>query len=141
MFQTPTLIAQLLGGPGQDGLIGEIGYFVRRLDTDGCPVLLNAGDGAVGANTRRLSSSARGSWQKDIVLEELGWVTKTQRISQNAANGIIDAAGFSTSSIVFVAPAYNENGKYTESRISCPTFDGTQQPCAPEWVTEVRIQL
>lgn len=55
------------------------------------------------------------AWKKDIVLEEVGNVTSSTRISQKVDLTALNAVNFSSSSLAFVAAAYDINGKYFES--------------------------
>jgi Ca2+-binding RTX toxin-like protein len=84
----------LYGGNGSDVIIGDIGYAVRRYNASGLPIVKSSGDG----------------WKKDIVLEEIGRITKIQRLSQKFAVGKIDAEAIAEASLLFVATAYNATG-------------------------------
>jgi Ca2+-binding RTX toxin-like protein len=84
----------LYGGNGSDIIIGDIGYAVRRYNSSGLPIEKSSHDG----------------WKKDIVLEEIGRITKIQRLSKNFAVGKIDAEAIAGASLLFVATAYNARG-------------------------------
>jgi len=91
---------ELYGGPGDDILLGDTGHCVRRYDTEGSPILL--------------SNTTVKVWKKDIVLEELGTITKVVSISRKVDTGLnrqISAADTTSASIIFVANAFQEDGE------------------------------
>ena len=77
---------------GHDILLGDIGYCIRRYN-----------------GTQPLGNS-NGVWHKDIVLEELGNITKSTRISHKVNTAIMDAETIAAASLLFVANAYNDDG-------------------------------
>ena len=97
----------LYGDGGQDILLGDIGYCIRRYS--GKSPLQN-GDG---------------TWHKDIVLEELGNIAKTTRISSKVDTQVMNAESIAAASLLFVANAYNNDGtKFKDSDTG-------------EWVTDL----
>ena len=80
-------------------MIGDIGHCVRRYNTDGSPTLqANAGD------------DASPVWHKDIVLEDLGNIAAVHRISEKIDRDALLAEDVMSSSLLFVANAFDDNG-------------------------------
>lgn len=95
----------LYGGSGNDIVIGDIGYAVRRY-VEGTPLTNKKTDGADGSNV----------WHKDIVLEEIGNITAVHDISTQVNNRQLKTEAIMSSSLLFVANAFNSSGeKYIES--------------------------
>ena len=98
----------LEGGRGEDILIGDIGYCVRRYEASDTPLLQ--------ANTEY------SVWHKDIILEDLGSITASHRISTKVDTSELLAEDVMTASLLFVANAvtsdgtgdkyYDENGEW-----------------------------
>ena len=86
----------MLGGSGHDILIGDIGYAVRRYSDADTPVLQDNTEHSV--------------WHKDIVLEELGNITGTHRISSKVDTNELVAEDVMTTSLMFVANAITSDG-------------------------------
>jgi Ca2+-binding RTX toxin-like protein len=84
---------ELHGGNGSDIILGDIGYVVRRY-VNSTPILKRSG-----------------AWKKDIVLEEIGLITKIQRLSEKFIVGSIDAEAIAAASLLFIATAYNSFGE------------------------------
>lgn len=87
----------LEGGDGDDILIGDIGYSLRRY-------------AGVVPLTKARSSGGGKVWHKDIVLEEHGNITSITKISRKVNTSIINAERIATASLLFVGAGY-ENGK------------------------------
>ncbi|GAX18396.1 hypothetical protein FisN_2Lh003 [Fistulifera solaris] len=88
----------LLGGNGSDIVLGDVGYIVRRYEKDG---------------SARLNTD--GTWHKDVILEEVGYISGVDRISQklNVKTSSLSFESVVSASLLFVAPAYtNSGGKY-----------------------------
>lgn len=102
----------VLGGEGNDILIGDIGYCVRRYHADNSPVLLTDVEG----------TSSAAVWKKDIVLEELGNITKAVSISKKVNTDDVTAEEITSASLVFVANAIHESGgKFVNGEGEWPT--------------------
>jgi len=90
---------ELYGGPGNDILIGDIGHCVRRFSADGTPILQSDVSG----------TDSESVWHKDIVLEELGNITKVVRISEKVDTRVdtreLSAEDITSASLMFVANA------------------------------------
>jgi Ca2+-binding RTX toxin-like protein len=90
----------LTGGPGNDIIIGDIGHCVRRYDSSGSPI----------EQFSTLGTLSTRVWHKDIILEELGNITGVDRISQKVNVSTLTADDILSSSLLFVAHAFKEDG-------------------------------
>ena len=101
----------LFGGEGDDILIGDVGYALRRY-SNVTPISMTRG-----------SSDNQTVWHKDIVLEEHGNITMTTRISQkvNVSSQGLNAEAIAAASLLFVATAYDIQGKKANSSTEWPT--------------------
>ena len=106
----------LFGGAGEDILIGDIGYAIRRYNGT-TPITKSS----LGGPT---PSSAENVWRKDIVLEEVGNVTRRVRISQKTDANLMSAEDIAKASLLFVANAYENGAKFLDST-------------SGEWITEL----
>ena len=94
----------LFGGVGNDIILGDIGYSIRRYDENGAPIL----------NSKTTNTASNYVWHKDIVLEELGSITAAGRISTKVNTQRLTAERVAESSLLFVAAAYQDDGiKFT----------------------------
>lgn len=99
------------GGPGNDILIGDVGHAVRRFDVDGNPLLQTALPGN------------RSQWHKDVVLEDLGHITQTLRISTKVDTNALYAENTTAASLIFIANAYANGEKVEdEAQGGWPTY-------------------
>lgn len=89
---------QLNGGAGDDILIGDIGYSLRRYSMT-VPLVKTS------------SSSDRNVWHKDIVLEEQGNITSVTRISKKVDTSKMNAEAIAASGLLFVATGYTNGIK------------------------------
>ncbi len=94
----------LFGGTGDDILIGDIGYALRRYSENNVPIY-------------RTNSSGHYVWHKDIVLEEHGNITSIARISQKINTSVINAESIANASLLFIAAAYDNDGKANSSGV------------------------
>lgn len=78
-------------------------------------------------------NSNNSTWHKDIVLEELGNITKATRISQKVNTSIMDAESIAEASLLFVANAYSSDG----TRYLVPNEEDSS--IADEWVTDLFV--
>jgi hypothetical protein len=108
----------LIGGDGNDIIIGDVGHIVRRYDATGSPL-------------EQLDTSGTSSavvWHKDIVLEEVGNITGVDRISTKIDTDAIEAEQVMSASLLFVANAIKS--------------DGSKYSAAGGWVTDlIRFNL
>ena len=88
---------RLNGGNGDDIIIGDIGYALRRY----------AGVVPIAKTTN--SSGGGKVWHKDIVLEEHGNITSITNISKKVNTSMINAEKIASASLLFVGTGY-ENG-------------------------------
>jgi Ca2+-binding RTX toxin-like protein len=103
------------GNSGNDILLGDVGYIVRRIDSQGVPILITKTDNADSTKV----------WKKDIVLEEVGNIEARHRISRKVNTAELLAEDVTSSSLLFVANAFDKDGdKY---------FDGD------EWLTDLLL--
>jgi Ca2+-binding RTX toxin-like protein len=89
------------GDSGNDIVLGDIGYIIRRVDSQGNPILISKTD----------TTNSTNVWKKDIVLEELGNIEGIHRISQKVNTAELLAEDVTSSSLVFVANGFDENGE------------------------------
>jgi hypothetical protein len=88
------------GDSGNDIVLGDIGYIVRRVDSQGEPILISKTD----------TTDSAYVWKKDIVLEELGNIEGIHRISQKINTAELLAEDVTSASLLFVANAFDEDG-------------------------------
>ena len=79
-------------------MIGDIGYALRRYSENNVPIYKNNFKGHY-------------VWHKDIVLEEHGNITSIARISTKINTSVINAESIADASLLFVAAAYDNDGK------------------------------
>ena len=99
---------RLDGGEGDDILLGDVGYSIRRYSH-------------VDPIHKTISSSGRMVWHKDIILEELGNITSTTRISMKVNPQTMRAEAIAEADLVFVASAYENGNKFIDSGGEWPT--------------------
>jgi Ca2+-binding RTX toxin-like protein len=102
------------GGAGNDILLGDVGYAVRRFDETGIPRL--------NAVTARTNSAY--VWHKDIVIEEVGRITSSHLISKQLNGNFLQAEDIALASLLIVANEFSGGNK---------TNDGTRGG----WPTEL----
>jgi Ca2+-binding RTX toxin-like protein len=93
------------GGAGNDILLGDVGYAVRRFDDTGAP-RLNA------VTTRTDSAHV---WHKDIVLEEVGRITSSHLISTRLNTNSLKAEDIALASLLIVASEFSGSSKATNA--------------------------
>ena len=89
------------GDSGNDIVIGDIGYIIRRVDSKGEPILIS----------KTGNTNSTYVWKKDIVLEELGNIEGIHRISQKVDTDDLFAENVTSSSLLFVANAFDVDGE------------------------------
>jgi Ca2+-binding RTX toxin-like protein len=102
------------GGEGNDIIVGDVGYAVRRFDANGSPIL----------NSKIDSTTSEFVWHKDIVLEEVGNITDTNRISTKVETGPgqFKAEDLTSCSFWMVTTAVDATGaKHTDPGGAWPT--------------------
>ena len=109
------------GDSGNDILLGDIGYIIRRLDSEGKPILISK-TGAASSPT---------VWKKDIVLEELGKIEGVHHISQTVNTTDLLAENVTSSSLLFVANAFVANA-FDEFKVGDKFLDET-------WLTDLLL--
>ena len=98
-------------GDGNDIILGENGYLIRRYSSeDGRPLL----------TTKIENTASLSVWRKDIVLEEVGNITGVHTISSRLNTVKLLAEDFVSSSFAFIANAFRPSGeKYTADNTPC----------------------
>ena len=125
---------QLNAGDGMDILLGDIGYAIRRYDTDGNPLL----------QSEISETSSTSVWHKDIILEELGEITQVQRISNKVNASSMSAQDVAFESFLFVANAYDSEGSKVEESPSSACLENCKdnaclEQCFSNWITDMFV--